>query len=398
MISKERITAIATELEPYTIEKRREIHRYGEISGTEVKTSSMIAAEAGKLGLPVEKLKNTGLIVTLDTGRPGVHVALRADIDALPMKEHPENLKGARQVVSDNPNTCHACGHDAHTAMLLTAMKGLASIKDEFNGVVYFCFEEGEENGGGIQAMLDALETKQVDTIWGIHVYAVMPSGTISVDAGPCMAGGAGVDITVKGRGGHGSRTDLANNPVFAAAAIVNNLGTVFANQIDADETVTLGITRINGGEISNIIPDTCYIGGSMRFFNLEEGAKAVEVLKKVATNCADMYDCTVEFGPSTRVFGSPTTNDDTKAALAQEVLNEVLPAGTVIHQKKWYGSESMGRYLAKYPGVFAFLGINNPEKGTGADHHNEHFDVDEDVLRIGVISTMAYALAHLSS
>lgn len=394
-MTNEQIIQQAEQLKDYVVEYRRKIHRIAEVSGTEVKTSALIQGEIEACGLPYEKVGDTGLIATLDTGRPGPHIVLRADIDALPVPEQPNNLAGPRVCVSDNPKTCHACGHDAHSAMLLGAMRALTACKDDVSGVIYFCFEEGEENGRGVPYMIEALSHRKVDTCWAIHVYAGLESGKICVDAGPRMAGAAGVDITVHGRGGHGSRPDMAINPVFCAASILTNTATAWVNQITAGETVTLGVTSIQGGEAANIIPDDAKIIGSLRFFNNEEGKKAVKVFKSVAEHTAAMNGCTVEFGSNFEVLCGPVINDAQCAALAQQALNEILPAGTVSPCEPWYASESFNIYARTYPSVFAHLGINNPAYGSGAAHHNGFFDVDENVLPIGLMSTLKYVAAY---
>lgn len=383
-------------LKEYVVDCRRTIHRYAEVGPMEVKTSAFIQNQIKEIGLPFEKAGNTGLIATLETGKPGPHIALRADIDALPMPENPNNLAGPRVCVSGDPNTCHACGHDAHSAMLLGSMKALAACKDTLCGIVYFCFESGEENGTGIEDMLAALSKYKIDTIWAIHVYASLESGKICVDAGPRMAGAAGVDLRFIGQGGHGSRPDLSINPVFCAANYLNNLAVAFANQIDANETVTLGITSIQGGKVSNVIPDDAAVLGSLRFFNVKEGQKGINIVKEVAEHTSAMHHCKVDFGARTSVAIGPVITDSACSALAKNALPEVLPEGTVASCEKWFASESFGLYLERYPGVFAFLGIENPIYGSGAQHHNEFFDVDENVLPIGMLATLKYTTAFM--
>lgn len=384
----------AEALRDYVVQCRRTVHGFAEVSGQEFQTSAFIRAELEALGLPVEAVSTTGLLATLDTGRPGPCIALRADIDALPLPEQPHNLAGPRTCISQNPATCHACGHDAHTAMLLGAAKALAACRDTLCGAVYFCFEEGEENGGGVQGMLAALAGRRVDTCWAIHVYAGLASGKICLDAGPRMAGAAGVDITVQGRGGHGSRPDLSVNPVFCAAAILTNVSTAWVNQIPAGETVTLGVTGIQGGETANVIPDTARIFGSLRFFNAEEGRKAAALFQTVAEHTAAMNRCTVRFGPQFQVLCGPVYNAPQYAALAQAAVAEVLPAGAVVPCEPWYASESFSRYCKAYPCVMAHLGIHNPACGSGAAHHNGAFDVDENVLPLGLAATLKYVAA----
>ena len=385
MLTNEIIRLQAEAQQDYVIESRRTIHRFAEVSGKEFKTSAFIEEEIKKAG-------DTGWIAILDTGKPGSRIALRADIDALLVPEEPNNLAGPRVVVSDDPHTSHACGHDAHTAMLLGAMRVLAEQRDNLAGVIYFCFEEGEEDGRGILAMLNQLSAHGVDVCWGIHVYAGLESGKICVSAGPRMAGAAGVGIKVIGRGGHGSRPDMSVNPVFCAASILTNTATAWVNQITAGRTVTLGVTSIQGGEAPNVIPDTADILGSLRFFNDEEGEKAVRIFKNVAEHTAAMNNCQVQFDDRFCVLCAPVINDEYYSNLISAALPEVLLENvTVSSCEPWYASESFSCYRRICPSVLAHLGINNPSYGSGAAHHNGFFDVDEGVLSTGVIATLKF-------
>lgn len=166
---------------------------------------------------------------------------------------------------------------------ILGSMEVLCSIKEELCGVIYFCFEAGEEVGASYQQILEALRKRRVDTAWAIHVYSALESGKIGICEGPCMAGFAPLELTVKGKGGHGSRPDLSINPVFTAAAIAANIPGAFVNQLNVEKTVTLGLTSIRGGESFNIFPEEAYIRGSMRFFDRDEGLKARDIVIKVA-------------------------------------------------------------------------------------------------------------------
>ena len=280
----EEIKKLADEYEPYIIDCRRKVHTFAEVAMQEDKTHAFILEEAKKLGLPYEEVPTTSVIVKMDTGRPGMVVALRADIDALPLAENPNNLAGPRTCVSEKGNTCHACGHDAHTSMLLGAMQVLYRRKDKLNGTVLFCFEEGEEPNSGVEALLKALEKYDVDRCWAIHVYAELEEGKMCVDPGPRMAGAAIIDVTFVGKSGHGSRPDLAVNPVFCGANFLNNLSVAFSNQITAGKTVTMGLTMFHAGEVGNVIPETARIQGSYRFFDLEEGKKAVRITSRWPT------------------------------------------------------------------------------------------------------------------
>lgn len=394
----EAIQTKSKEFEQYVIDCRRYLHTIPEVSGKEYNTIAFVEKEAKKLGLSIEKVTQNGRIFTLDTGKPGNTVALRADIDALPVAEMPENLKCPRTVISKNPGVSHACGHDAHIAVLLGAMQVLCAISELLCGKILFCFEEGEEDSSAWQGMVKALEEKQVNTAFAMHVSSSLEHGLVSIDYGPRLAGMVGVDATFVGRGGHGSRPDLSVNPVFAAAAALNNLAVAFANQIDANETVTLGITSIQGGTIYNVFPDTATVLGTMRYFNPKEGHKAMAIMKKVFDHTAAMNNCTVRYNPPTRIIVEPTINDDDAVDLALSAFADVLPEGTVVRGEKWYASESFSEYLMRFKGAHAFLGIRNEELGCGAEHHNGYFDLDESALLNGVMCYGAYTVAALES
>ena len=377
---------------------RRKIHTFAEVGGEEYKTSQLVCHELEVLDIPYEKVTQTALMAIMDTGRTGPTIAFRADMDALPMKENLNNLVGPRTCVSEQEGTCHACGHDAHTAMLLGSIQVLHQLKEKLVGRLIFCFEAGEECGKSVKQILEGLEKLKPDTVWAIHVYSGLESGKISVEAGPRMAGGAGVGIQVNGRGGHGSRPDKSINPVYAAANIVTNIPGTFVNQLDVEKTVTFGITTIMGGGTANIFPSSAEITGSLRFFDTKEGEKAIALIKKVAEHTAALNDCRVEFAPTTKVLIAPVMNDEGCVKLAQEGIKEIYPQGIVAKCSPWYASESFSRYTQIYPSVLAFLGISNLEYGSGAEHHNEYFDIDEKVLKIGVMSTVKYAMKYIES
>lgn len=396
MINNEVIKQKVKEVNEYVMNTRGYLHTIAEVAGQEVETTKFLQEEVGKNGLPIEMVSTTGFIATLDTGRPGKTIALRADIDALPIQEDENNLKQKKKYVSKNEGVCHACGHDGHAAMLLGAMKILCELKEDLNGTILFCFEEGEESWTGIYKMMDALSTKNVDMVYGTHLASFMKTGTISVEPGPRMAGAAIIDFEVIGQGGHGSRPDLSVNPVFAAAQVLNGISSAWNNQIDVTETVTLGLTQIHGGEMYNIIPEKVSIGGSLRFFNVEEGAKALEVLKNVSSLTAQAHNCKVDFLGKTVVTADPVVNDEKLSESLTKGLNELLPENSVLTGEKWFASESFSLYSSKYPSILAFVGIANEDLGSGAEHHNARFDVDDNALQVGVTGAVKFAVDNL--
>ncbi len=321
---------------------------------------------------------------------------IRSDIDALPMEEAENNLKGPKVCVSAVPGACHGCGHDAHMAIVLGAMKVLCCLKNRLSGKILFAFEEGEERGCGVESMVEALKEWNPDGVYANHVTAFMDTGTICADEGPRMAGAIGIDMTIHGRGGHGSRPDLSVNPIMAACQIVNQLSVAWTTRIDVMKTVTLSIGQLNGGQQSNIIPDDAYIGGSCRFYDIQEAKKAEEIIRQVAQGVAEVNQCFVTFGPRNKILAPPVINDKKLAELSRQGIKEIFPANTLISDVKWFASESFSQYTMTFPSVLNFVGIRNEEKGTGAEHHNGRFDVDEDALRTAVIATVKFAVDFL--
>ena len=379
-------------LQEKLISWRRRVHRYAEPGGAEEKTAALVEQEAARLGLPVLDGGQTSRIAVLDTGRPGRTVLLRADMDALSVPENPENLKGRRCVVSENPGFSHACGHDAHTAMLLGAMELLCTMREELSGRILFCFESDEENGSGWPKLLPVLEGLHIDRCFAIHVLSSLEAGKLSLQPGGRMSGMVAVDAQFVGRGGHGSRPDLSVNPVFAAAAALNNLAVAAANRITPGRVLTLGITAIQGGTAFNVIPDRARVLGTMRYFDREIGRVALDMQKSVFDHTAAMYGCRMEYAPRNKIYLEPVVNDPDAVRMARKNLPEEWLADC----DPWYASETFSVCMNRWPGALAFLGIRNEALGCGAEHHNERFDLDESVLWRGVACYAGFALEAL--
>lgn len=385
MSSNELIKSKIDEYFDQTVSWRTYLHENPEVSDKEYETAKYLKNECEKLGLIVEDAANTtGFTALLDTGRPGKTLGIRTDIDALPIHESEYNKKFKKSVISKNDGVSHACGHDSHMATLLTTAKILTDLKDEINGKIYFIFEEGEETGGGIEAMVDHLRDKGLDACYGNHQASFLEVGEIRVIKGPSHAGCAGVEFDVIGKGGHGSRPDLCINPLTATANIVTALTTAWVNQLDVNETVTFGLGSINGGAASNVIPDRCNVKGTLRFFDDKAGEDALEVLKEVTEATAKAHKCEVEFSDYTRIVAYPTINDPD---LAQEViksLNDIYP-GSYRDGKPTFGSESFFGYSRLCPSVYTKFGVRDEENGITAGAHTPEFDLNPEGLKYAV-------------
>ena len=369
------------------------LHEYPELSSKEFETRKFLIDECKKLGLEIEEVENsTGFVAIIDTKKQGKILGLRTDIDALPILENEENLKGKKEVISKNPGVMHACGHDFHMALALTSAKILSELKDKLDGKFYFIFEEGEETGAGIHAMVNHLKNIKFDAIYGNHVDNQIPTGKIAISKGKVNAGCAGVDFDVIGKGGHGSRPDLLTSPINALVAIINNLNQTWASGLNPNEIVTLGIGSINAGFASNVIPDKANLKATLRFFEDEVGEKALEKLKDIAEKTASIYGCKVKFNDYTRVVAYPVSNAENLSEFARSSLEEILPNSRVDKEVS-FGSESFYGYGKIAPSVFVRIGVKNKEKGCGAGAHTEKFDVDNDGLYYGLACALNFLI-----
>ncbi len=385
---------LARKYQDYMVEMRREFHRHPELSGEEFHTRDVLVREIESMGIPYKLLPGTGIIAIIQGGKPGKHRVIRADIDGLPVKEETCNIKQPKVCVSQIDGRCHACGHDAHMAVLLGTMKVLSQIKDAVEGTVYCCFEEGEETNCGINTMLEMLKEYPIDECFALHVYSGLDVGKVNIVPGPRMAGTVGIGFYVKGKAGHGSRPDQAANPIVPAAHIVTQIDSAFLNQIDAEETVTLGLCVFQAGETTNVIPEDAYVAGTARYFNKGEGEKALRIINMVAENTAVCHKCTVEFAERNKISLLPVVNDREVALRVQKMTGEICGEEVLSDCDRWYASECYSMYLENYPGALGFLGIRNEEYGSGAAHHNGKFDMDESALSLGVCVEVGFVLS----
>lgn len=382
----EKIKDLAKSYQDYNIKMRRYFHENPETSGKEFETSKLLQQEFKSLGCEIVKAEGTGFIAIYDTGRPGKTIGFRADIDALPMDEGEENLKEKKVVISKVKGAAHTCGHDGHMSIALTVGKIINDLKDELSGKVIFILEEGEESGSGIGPMLDVLKNYEIDMILGNHLSIMVDTGKFSLDPGPRMAGNTQIEFIVKGKGGHSSRPDLSINPIFAAANIVSSLGNAWINQLNSTKTVTMAITQLHGGTVFNIIPEEIFVSGGLRFFDLEEGMKAKDIVENFARLIGEANKCEIEFTENNRFINEPVVNDEKWTNFARKVTADIYGEDSLVDGITWFASESFSAYNKIAPIVFNFVGTRNEDKGIYAEHHNVSFDIDEEALYHGAI------------
>ena len=388
---EEIIKKAAAEQEEYVIQMRRYFHEHPEDSMQEKHTYQIITSELDKLRVPYETVGDYGIIGRIETGKPGKTLLLRSDMDALPIEESEMNLKGKKACVSRIPGAGHLCGHDGHMAVLLGTIRVLCQIREELSGTVMFCFEQGEEGGWSIDAMLEALSRYSIDYVWGIHLFADLECGKVSVQAGPRMASVAAFDVAVKGLGGHGSRPDRCLDPGACIVQILAQAPALMKARIAPDKMVTFSVGSIQVGSKPNVIAEEGYFSGSLRFYDYEAGQQAMDILCRVTEGLAEIHGCTVEYRRKL-VCDTATINDAAMAVVAERAAAKAVGEENVVETEPWMATETFGRYLQNYPGVFAFVGIKNEELGAGAGHHNPQFDMDERALEKAMECALFYA------
>ena len=366
------IRALAEDQQDYMVCFRRELHRHPEVAGEEVWTSGRIAAELEHLGIPFVVDERRNVIGRIRGARPGKRLALRADFDALPMTE----VTGL-PYASEIPGVMHACGHDAHAAGLMGAAQLLWQLRDQLAGEVFLCFQIGEELGYGAPEIIRYLkEQGGVDFVAGIHLMPDWQPGTFICQSGPLMAGVAGWEITVTGKGGHGSAPWNTIDPIRPAAEILLRLGAIQGTRRSAFEQFVVSPCIFSAGTARNIIPDTALVSGTNRFFSARQQEELIALMEQTAQQIAASYGARAEL-----VQGPPTmavVNDPAAAALAAQVVREI--GGSVQQATPLLASDNMGDYLQTFPGIYVFAG-SGPWEGERLPIHNAAYSPNEDAL-----------------
>jgi amidohydrolase len=386
---------------PETVRLRRYFHENPELSNEEVKTIAYLEQYLQQLGIKTINVPDGGLIGVINSGKPGKTLLMRADTDALPIAETPQNLKGPKVCVSHVAGCSHACGHDAHMAMLLTAARILQAHKESWKGQILLCFERGEEKCGDIQNLLPWLVKQSgfsIDGCYATHVRWDMPAGTVSITPGGVMAGGCSFIIRIEGRFGHGARPDLANSPIDCFHTLYGELNAFRMRHIEPFECFTFSLGFVHSGSDKyNVVPQDLTFGGTARFFNYEKAGRPFEkFLIRTLDKVTELHDCTytIEHMPQALY---EVSNHPVCAELGRRAVIDALGAKAVKDPVPWMASESFSLYQQLYPGVLSFTGIANAEKGCGANHHTPEFDIDETGMMSGAAMAVSYALAFLN-
>lgn len=368
---------------------RRHFRTFPELGGEEHKTQQKIIAELEASNVVYRKAAGTGVIAEIKGALPGKTVAIRADIDALPI--HDEVDQDYR---SQHAGLCHACGHDGHTAMLLGLVKVFASLREQLPGTVRFLFQPSEEiMPGGAKTLIAEGALDGVDAIIGAHVWQPLATGTVGVSYGAMMAAADGFTFTIQGRGGHGSMPHQTVDPLYIGAQAVVALKGITGNDIDAAEHAVLSLGQFKAGNAFNIIPDTAMLQGSVRTFKQAVREKIFARMEQIVSGICAAHGATYLFEPT---FGyPPVINHPAVAKVAADTIKQVLGDSGAVEVRPAAVAEDFSYYLEQVPGAFLFVGVGNKDKGIIYPHHHPKFDMDEDALVHGVevLARTAYKL-----
>ena len=391
---------------------RRDIHEHPELSNQEVRTTKLVTDHLRKLGLEVKTgVGRTGVVAILKGGKPGKVVALRADMDALPVKELvelPFASKAKGKHMGKEVDVMHACGHDAHTAILMATAEVLAGMKDQVAGTVKFLFQPAEEgpseplNGEhdhiGALAMVDAgvLDNPKVDAVFGLHMIPAFPVGTIGYKPGPILASGDTFAIKVTGKQTHGGFPWNGVDSIVSTSQIVMGLQTIVSRQLNlTKEPAVISIGSIHGGNRENIIPESVELLGTLRTFDDGMRTDTQARMRNTAESIAQASGAKAEV-TFVKPGYSTTVNDETLTTLMLPTLKQVT-GGKAVVTPKLSASEDFSEFSKKVPGMFFFLGSSTPGKEkTAAPNHSPKFEIDEASLAVGARAMTALALDYL--
>jgi len=380
------LLADAEALSERIVETRRAVHRHPEIGFAEVDTSALIAARLGELGIEFVKMAGTGIVGTIGPDQDGDAVALRADMDAIPVPE-----ETGFEFASQTEGVSHACGHDSHVAMLLGAAELLLAHADRLERPVKLLFQPAEEVvPGGARVMVEEGCLDGVGAVYGIHVNPDHLTGELGMRPGPMMAAMDSFAMTVTGRGGHGAMPHQTCDPVHASARVITALQQISSRRVDPLDPVVVSICTVHGGDAFNVIPEAVEMTGTCRTLSETLHEKLPGMIEDVARGAARASGCELEFSLER---GTPVLENE---AGAYERLAERFRSlgGTIRNIQPTMGGEDFSYYLQRVPGAFAFLGVGGDGSVDRAKLHSGRFDLDEAALPLGTALLASMALS----
>jgi amidohydrolase len=394
-------------IEPKVIEWRRDFHQFPELSNREYKTAEKIAKHLKSLGLEVQEgVAHTGVVAVLRGNQPGKVVALRADIDALPVTERnelPFRSEVTAEFLGESVGVMHACGHDTHTAILMGVAEILANNKDKIKGTVKFIFQPaeegpppGEEGGALLMVKEGVLKNPDVDAIFGLHINSQTPAGVIRYKSGGTLAAAQSFTIHVKGKQSHGSQPWSGVDPILISAKIIDGLQTIISREANlTNEAAVITVGKIKSGVRFNIIPESAEMLGTIR--TLDYGMKDLinRRMMEMVPAIARAYggEATIEINDATDI----TFNNPDLVSQMIPTLNRVAGDANVQTQKAVTGAEDFSYYQREVPGFFFFLGGMTPGNEEPFPHHTPDFRIDESGLLLGAKALTELSLDYLN-
>lgn len=375
------------ELQNKIVKIRREIHKNPELGNCEFKTAELVGKNLKALKIPFKRVAKTGVIAFLRGKNPGKCVVLRADMDALPIQE-----KSNKNYKSKNPGMMHACGHDAHTAMLLGAAT-ILSEKRDFNGMVKFAFQPNEEGAGGAKGLIKngLMKNPEVDAVFGLHVDPRIPLKMIGIKSGPLMAAVDKFVIEIIGIGGHAAYPHEGKDPIVAASEIVQSIQSIVSRKVDPLEPVVITVGKIEGGTQYNVLAEKVFLTGTVRTLSENLHRKIPGMIRETVSGICKAHG--VKFKIHYEILGTVLSNDYAVADFSVRIAQKCFGKNRIKKiERASMGGEDFSEYLKNAPGCFIFLGTGSSGKKFVPWHHPE-FDIDESVLPVG-----AKLLASLAS
>ncbi|MCM3733577.1 M20 family metallopeptidase [Fictibacillus nanhaiensis] len=386
---------LAESIKHRIVEYRRHLHQYPELSFSEYKTAEFVANILEENNIEVlRNVAETGVVGLIKGDSPGRTIALRADMDALPIQEHTD-----LRFSSNNPGVMHACGHDFHTSILLGAAILLNQNRHLINGNIKLIFQPGEEKLTGAKKMIEkgVMRNPDVDAIVALHCWPDLPAGTIGIRKGPITAAADFLDITIHGKAGHAAHPHKCVDPIVIAGQVVSTLQTIISREVAPTEPAVLTIGKISGGTAPNVIPSTVHLSGMIRTVNPDLQKRMPEIINRVVTKTAESMNGEAEV--TYTMATPPLISDESMVALIDHVVSETLGHDHLVYlENPSLGSEDFSFYAEQVPGVLFRLGTHNEKPESKLSLHNAGVIFDENALTTGVSVMCEAAVRFLSS